>query len=438
MKNLVSRREMLKLGALGLGSLALGNSLNTFASTANKGFKFGKAKSVIQVWMWGGPSHTDTFDPKPDSGYDYCGPLNKVIGTNVDGIQIGDQLPFLAKLADKYSIVRGMSHGINAHETASYVAQTGRAAGGRIVYPCAGAVVSYLKGYNNGYKGVLPPYIVMTKPQGRFSESGFLGHKYKPFSTGGDPSQKVFAVEGIVAPGISDEQQRTRRRLLHSLDTLGNAMPANSNFKSFNQNEQTAYDLMFGKSKEIFDLRKETEKVRERYGKNKFGQSCLAARRLVEEGVPYVTINYKGWDTHKQHFETMKTKLPEFDRGFSALLNDLSERGLLDSTVVWCTGEFGRGPKIQWKSPWNGGRSHYGKAYSSILAGGGFKGGNVVGATDKYGMEVVERKVHPADLIRSIYVKMGINPDDNFNRQGFDEIILPSSKELSGILTEIM
>ncbi len=437
-KGLISRRDMLKLSALGLGSIAFANPLKSFATTANSSFKLGKAKSVIQIWMWGGPSHLDTFDPKPNAGYDYCGPLDKAIGTNVNGIQINSQLPELAKLADKYSIIRGMSHGINGHETASYVAQTGRKPGGRIVYPSAGAVVSYLKGYNNGYKGVLPPYIVMTKPQGRFSESGFLGNKYKPFSTGGNPAQEVFAVEGIVAPGISDQQQIERRKLLNSLDTLGNAMPENSKFKQFNQSEQAAYDLMFGKSKDIFDLRKESDKVREQYGLNTFGQSCLAARRLVEEGVPYVTINYRGWDTHKQHFETMKTKLPEFDRGFSMLLKDLSDRGLLDSTVIWCSGEFGRGPKIQWDSPWNGGRSHYGKAYSSILAGGGFKGGNVVGATDKYGMEVIQRKVHPADLIRSIYIKMGINPNENFNKQGFNEIILPSSKEGSGILKEIM
>lgn len=437
-KGLISRRDMLKLSALGLGSIAFANPLKSFATTANSSFKLGKAKSVIQIWMWGGPSHLDTFDPKPNAGYDYCGPLDKAIGTNVNGIQINSQLPELAKLADKYSIIRGMSHGINGHETASYVAQTGRKPGGRIVYPSAGAVVSYLKGYNNGYKGVLPPYIVMTKPQGRFSESGFLGNKYKPFSTGGNPAQEVFAVEGIVAPGISDQQQIERRKLLNSLDTLGNAMPENSKFKQFNQSEQAAYDLMFGKSKDIFDLRKESDKVREQYGLNTFGQSCLAARRLVEEGVPYVTINYRGWDTHKQHFETMKTKLPEFDRGFSMLLKDLSDRGLLDSTVIWCSGEFGRGPKIQWDSPWNGGRSHYGKAYSSILAGGGFKGGNVVGVTDKYGMEVIQRKVHPADLIRSIYIKMGINPNENFNKQGFNEIILPSSKEGSGILKEIM
>ena len=437
-KGLISRRDMLKLSALGLGSIAFANPLKSFATTANSSFKLGKAKSVIQIWMWGGPSHLDTFDPKPNAGYDYCGPLDKAIGTNVNGIQINSQLPELAKLADKYSIIRGMSHGINGHETASYVAQTGRKPGGRIVYPSAGAVVSYLKGYNNGYKGVLPPYIVMTKPQGRFSESGFLGNKYKPFSTGGNPVQEVFAVEGIVAPGISDQQQIERRKLLNSLDTLGNAMPENSKFKQFNQSEQAAYDLMFGKSKDIFDLRKESDKVREQYGLNTFGQSCLAARRLVEEGVPYVTINYRGWDTHKQHFETMKTKLPEFDRGFSMLLKDLSDRGLLDSTVIWCSGEFGRGPKIQWDSPWNGGRSHYGKAYSSILAGGGFKGGNVVGVTDKYGMEVIQRKVHPADLIRSIYIKMGINPNENFNKQGFNEIILPSSKEGSGILKEIM
>jgi hypothetical protein len=173
--------------------------------------KKAKAKSVIQIWLWGGPCHIDTFDPKPTAGSDYTGSLNGVLPTNVAGIQIGELFPLLAKQADKYALIRSMTHGSNAHEVAAYTVQTGRASGGRDVFPGVGAVVSLFKGYDAGYKGLLPPYIVLTELQGRFSESGFLGPKYKPFATGGDPGQARFVVEGVVAPGISEERQRARR-----------------------------------------------------------------------------------------------------------------------------------------------------------------------------------------------------------------------------------
>jgi hypothetical protein len=333
-----------------------------------------KAKSVIQIWMWGGPSHLDTFDPKPDAGYDYCGPLNKPIQTNVEGIQICELLPLLAKQADKYSIIRSMTHGNNSHETAAYITQTGREPD-RLVWPCIGAVVAMFKGYDHGYKGLVPPYIVLTQPQGRFSEAGFLGPRYKPFATGGDPNQSVFAVEGIVARGITDDRQRSRRELLHNLDSLGKAMPENTQFEKFDQCEENAYNLMFGDARKLFDLSQEKDEVRQRYGRNTFGQSCLMARKLIEHGVPYVTINYGGWDTHKQNFETMRRKLPELDAGMASLLQDLSDLGLLESTIVWWSGEFGRTPKVQWEAPWNGGRGHYGKCFCAVVAGGGFKGG---------------------------------------------------------------
>ncbi len=400
-----------------------------------------KAKAVIQIWMWGGPSHLDTFDPKPDAGYDYCGPLNKAIPTNVDGIRIGELLPRLAQQADKYAIIRSMTHGINAHETASYVTQTGRKPG-RLVYPCVGAVASLFKGYGHGYKGLVPPYIVLTEPQGRFSEAGFLGQRYKPFATGGNPNQKVFAVEGIVAQSISDQRQRDRRELLHTLDSLGKAMPTNPHFKRLDRCEEHAYDLMFGDARKLFDLSNEKDEIRDRYGRNTFGQSCLMARRLVENGVPYVTINYKGWDTHKRHFETMRRKLPEMDAGLATLLQDLSDRGLLESTIVWWSGEFGRSPKVQWEAPWNGGRGHCGKCFSALLAGGGFKGGHIVGDSDARGEEVTQRPVSPQDLIASIYELLGIDPDGPLpNARGLNVQVMPSVADGAkgiGRLGEIM
>lgn len=428
MRRDLSRRDLLKMGAVGAIGLSLPPSVWSYAPRRVT------AKSVIQIWLWGGPCHLDTFDPKPDAGRDYCGPLIEPIATNVDGIRISQLLPKLAKHADKYSIIRSMTHGSNSHETAAYITQTGRKEG-RLVYPTAGAVVSLFKGYGAGYTGIVPPYIVLTTALGRFSECGFLGQKHKPFATGGDPARPIFAVDGIVAQGISDERQQARRRLLDKLDT-----------KIVNEQHDRctghAYELMFGEMKQLFDLNTEKAEVRDKYGRNTFGQSCLMARRLVEIGVPYITLNYGGWDTHKAHFETMNRKLPEMDAGLSTLLEDLKDRGLLESTIVWWSGEFGRTPKVQWEAPWNGGRGHHGAVFSALLAGGGFRGGHVVGSSDKVGMEVAGRPVYPRDVISSMYELMGIDPEAAMpNPRGMDIKVLPAGEEgaeSGGRLKEIM
>jgi hypothetical protein len=320
--------------------------------------------------------------------------------------------------------------------------QTGRPAGERIVYPSAGAVVSLFKGVDAGYKGLVPPYIVLTQPQGRFSEAGFLSSKYKPFATGGDPARTPFAVEGIIAPGVTEQQQRDRRDLLHQLDTFGRAVPGHAELQLLAQSEEQAYDQILGEGAKLFDLTSEKQELRDQYGLNTFGQSCLMARRLVEKGVPYITINYGGWDTHKQHFQTMRRKLPELDKGMGTLLQDLHDRGLLDSTVVWWSGEFGRTPKVDFQPPWNGGRGHWGKCFSSVLAGGGFKGGHVVGASDDKGNEVKDRPVYPVDLIGSIYHQLGIDTGAKLpHPQGLDVSVLPTAADgikTAGRLTEIV
>lgn len=435
----ISRRTWLKqglAGALGLGLCARGDALTLPPARP------ARAKSVIQIWMWGGPSHLDTFDPKPEAGYDYCGPWNKPIETNVPGIRISQMLPRLARQADKYTIIRSMTHDINAHETASYMVQTGWKPGG-LGHPCAGAVVSLFRGYDSGYKGLIPPYIVLTKPQGRFSEAGFLGLRYKPFATGGDPKTQPFAVEGVVAPGITRKHQQQRRELLHALDSLGNTMPGNPRFAQLDACEEKAYDLILGDAGKVFDLSEEPDDIRSRYGRNTFGQACLAARRLVEKGVPYITINYMGgWDTHKNNFQVLQRKLPEMDQGMATLLQDLADRGLLDSTIVWWGGEFGRTPKISWEPPWNGGRGHHGQCFSAVVAGGGFKGGQVVGASDARGEEVAKRPVYPGDLLGSIYQLLGIEPEEPLpNDKGLTVPVLPGKKDgakSGGRLTEIM
>ena len=438
--NSFSRREALRRGVAGAAAVLCADRLSATAIAAAEP-KPAKAKSVIQIWMWGGPSHLDTFDPKPEAGRDFCGTLDKPIETNVSGIRISQLLPLLAKQADKYSIIRSMTHGINAHETASYITQTGREPG-RLVYPCVGAVVSLFRGYKAGYRSLIPPYIVLTEPQGRFDEAGFLGSRYKPFATGGNPAQTPFAVEGVVAQGITEKRQQNRRQLLSKLNTLEHAMASNGQLTAFQHAEQQAYDLILGDAGKVFDLAQEKNELRDRYGRNTFGQSCLVARRLVERGVPYVTINYQGWDTHKQNFQTMQRKLPEMDKGVATLLEDLTEKGLLDSTVIWWCGEFGRTPKVQWEAPWGGGRGHWGSAFSALVAGGGFKGGTVVGQSDANGQEVKDRPVYPCDLIASIYDMMGIDPAAKLPHPlGLDARVCPTESEgvkMAGRLKEIM
>ncbi len=446
--HLMTRRAAVQSGLLtGLGLLAEGRP-SVWAATPTAVPEAGnplvanaKAKSVIQIWLWGGACHIDTFDPKPDAGADYCGPLKNAIPTNIDGIRIGEPLSLLAQQADKYSLIRGMTHGINGHETASYMVQTARQPGGRDVFPCAGAVVSLFKGHDAGYQGLVPPYIVVTQPQGRFSEAGFLGTRYKPFATGGDPAKSPFVVEGVVAEGISEQRQRRRRDLLQNLNILKHLSPNDPQWMALEESEKQAYDLILGDAGKVFDLGQENDGLRERYGRTTFGQSCLLARRLVEKGVPYVTINYSGWDTHKGHFQTMQRKLPELDKGLATLLEDLASRGLLESTIVWCCGEFGRTPKIQWEAPWNGGRNHYGRVFSALVAGGGFRGGCVVGASTERGEEVKDRPVYPVDLIGSIYELLGIDTEANLpHPQGQLATVLPVGDGVSsgGRLREIM
>ena len=441
----MTRREALRRGLLGTAGLTLagysdGAALAAAARPVKNPIKV-KAKSVIQVFLWGGMSHIDTWDPKPDAGRDYMGDFPKAIPTNVDGIQIGELFPLLAKQADKFSLIRSMTHRNNGHETAAYLMQTGHTPGERLAYPSVGAVFSHFKG--PGYKGLIPPYVVLTRPQGRFSEEGFLGPKYKPFATGGDPSGPRFEVEGIVARGITDERQKARRALLEKMNTLGGVMSGDPQVAAAEESKKAAYELILGSGKEVFDLSKEKDDLRNRYGMHTFGQDCLAARRMVETGVPYVVINYPGgWDTHSNHFATMRRQCPNLDQGLAALLADLKDRGLLESTLVWCCGEFGRGPKVDWQPPWNGGRNHYGNVFSVLVAGGGFKGGHVVGASNAKAEEVKDRPVYPVDLLGSIYQLAGIDARARLpHPMGFEAHVLPDAAEgvkSAGLLTEIM
>lgn len=436
----MGRRDFLRVGSLGVLGLSLAD---WFALQAHGQVKAGKARSVIQMWMGGGPSHLDTFDPKPEAGYDYCGPLKSPVATKVPGTRLCELLPLLAQQADKYTIIRGFTHPDFGHETATYTVTTGTVPTPDLVYPSMGSVVALKKGYEAGYKGSLPPYISLTNPLGRFSDSGFLGNKYKTFATYGDPNAKDFRVQGMMPPGgVADARVADRRTLQQSLDSFTAGAEKEGLLRDLQGNQDKAYGVILGDARKAFDLSHEKDDLRDRYGRNTFGQSCLLARRLVENGVPFITINMGGWDTHTDNFGALKQLAPVLDKGFSTLVADLAARGLLESTLVVWYGEFGRTPKIDWASPWFGGRHHYPLASSAVVAGGGFRGGALVGSSDATGEHVKDRPVYPWDLAASMYKLLGIEPTERLpHPQGCVAYVTPlasGSMPTGGLLTEIM
>ena len=401
---------------------------------ASLGLNAQRAKSVILVYLDGGPAQTDTFDPKPDTSRDYFGNFKGVSKTNVEGIYLGEKLPQLAQIADKYTLIRSLTHGVNAHETGHYAMITGDSSGGSVVYPSYGSVISYMK--KDTYKGILPVYISVTSANSRFNEGGFLGNEYKSFDTGGQPEKALYEVEGVMNRFVDKKRMDQRMSLLKEFERQPMDKEIIDSLRSVNM------DFIWGESREVFDLSDEPDSVRERYGRSRLGQSCLVARRLVEAGVPFVNVRTTGWDTHKKHFQHMNTMLPDLDMALSALLEDLDSKGLLDSTIVLCGGEFGRTPKVLWEAPWNGGRAHFGAAFSYLVAGGGFHGGKVLGKTDKTGEKVIERPVYPCDLIGTIYLLMGIDPYGTLPHVSEGDLpILPSlldEKQSKGLLYEII
>jgi hypothetical protein len=397
-----------------------------------------RATAVIQVWLWGGPSHVDTFDPKPGAGREVHGTAAKPIATR-HGAEIAALLPKLAGISDHYALLRGMTHGNNGHETAAYLVQTGRPADGGPTFPGFGAVVTHALGATPGC--LLPAGITLTRNQGRFDEAGFLGTAAKPYATGGDPAKDPFLVDGLVAEGVSEARQHRRRELLAGLDRLAARQADVPLVRDLLTSRVQADTVILGEAGRAFTLSEEADAMRDRYGRSTFGQSCLCARRLVERGVRHVTINVPGWDMHKQIFQAMNRRLPDIDAGLSALLTDLGERGLLDRTIVWMGGEFGRTPQVQWEPPWNGGRGHHGKAFSTLLAGGGFRGGTVVGETDATGSTVSKRPIAPWDFIGSMADRLGI--DGDLRLPGPDGTPItwappPGKLQTPGLLREIM
>ena len=397
--DLFGRRDFLKIGSLG----ALGVTLDGVLRAAAR-----KDISVILVWQSGGCGHQDTFDMKPDAPREYRGEFNP-IPTNVPGIQICEHLPFTAKQADKYTILRSMRSKENNHERAINYLLTGYLPLPTMEFPSLGSVISKELGPKNG----LPPYVAVPNTFPSYG-AGFLGAAYNPFISG-DANASGYRVRDLTLPADVDwTRVGDRTWLLKQMDAKFRAIEASPEFGALDSFAQRAYDLMSSPAaKKAFDIEQEDGNLRERYGRTPVGQGCLLARRLVEAGVRFVTVA-KGWlnyDTHGDNFNIMKkVLLPEFDRAFAALLEDLHQRGLLDTTLVIANGEFGRTPKVNDGA----GRDHHNKAWSVVFAGAGIAGGRILGATDKTATEVTELPVGPEDLLYTIYTMLGIDPSHEY------------------------
>lgn len=421
----INRRDFLRVGGLAALGLGLGDFFHlqrAFAVGARSPRPYtAKAKSCILIWLDGGPSHLETFDPKPDAPQEVRGPL-KTIPTNVTGVRISECLKRTAGMMDKIAIIRSMTSPLGEHSLGTQYLMTGYKPTPALEYPTFGAIVAYIRSQNNPNTSgdalsALPPNIAVPNFTGQVSGNGYLPSSTRQFSVGGDGKRSDFKVRDLdFYEGIDLQRISRRRQFVNALNEFSRAKDADATTVS-DPDLERAYNLITSaEAKAAFSLSEEPHDVRQRYGQggvNGIGQACLLARRLVERGVPFVTINHAGWDTHqdiftlKERYPTDKNAhLPSLDRALSALIQDLTDRRMLDETLVVVMGEFGRTPKINSQ----GGRDHWPNVFSVMLAGGGVQGGQVVGSSDALGEFPKERPVTPSDLAASIYTLLGIDP----------------------------
>ncbi len=406
----IPRRDFLQLGLGGVIGLGFSDLQRLRAATPNVGPR--RTVNCILVWLDGGPSHYESFDPKPDAPADIRGEF-KSIPTAVPGIHFSEAVPQLAKVADKMTIVRSICHRDPNHGGGNHYMMTGSptpvpvACGAYVTFhPSFGAVVSHHRGLRDG----LPPYMAIPQVS-RSGGANFLGAKNSPFVINGSPNDETFKVRDVVLPqDISEGRASSRRELRQALDQMERFTDrlADDPAVSFDQYLQNSIQLVQSPSAQAaFNIQKEDAKVRDSYGRNDFGQRLLLARRLVEVGVSFITVYYGGWDHHTKIFDAFKGDHGKrLDTGLAALIRDLDDRGLLDSTLVVCLGEFGRTPKVNKDA----GRDHWPHAMSVLMAGAGVPRGHVIGATDPKGYHASEKIYRPEDFASSLYLKMGIDP----------------------------
>ncbi len=393
----LSRRDALRLAAAGVTSLSLSGWFNVLATHAAA--QKSKHKACVLLWMDGGPSHKDTFDLKP--GTSNGGPY-KPIATSVPGIQISEHFPQLARLMQHAAIIRGMSTGEGAHGRAKFNLHTGYREGqGGVAYPSLGSLVAKELG---NPEFTLPNFVSIGN---RSYGAGFLGTQYQPLVVA-NASRGVENLKPLVSGGAFDD----RVDLLDQMEKAFYRDYRAGASAAHRTTYQRAVAMMKSKEAKAFDLTQEPASVRKAYGEGRFGDGCLLARRLIETGVSFVEVALGGWDTHQNNFDRVKQLSQQVDPAMSALVRDLKERGLLDSTLIIWMGEFGRTPRINQRGP-KPGRDHYPRAWSTLLAGGGIKGGQVIGKTDKEGATVIERRTSAIDFLATVCGILGIN----YNKQ---------------------
>ena len=417
----MKRRSFLQAGILG----SFGASLAR-ADQKHYDSKEGPAKSIIFIYLPGGMAHQETFDPKPFAPLEYRGPLGS-IETNVPGIRLGELLGKTAKITDKIAIIRSLTHGEAAHERGTHNMFTGYRPSPALQYPSMGSVVAH----EFGPRKNLPPYVCIPNQPNEFAGTGYLSSSYSGFGLGSDPASKNFQVRDLKVP-VEDARFSRRRRVLDIVNTEFNKKEDTDSLTAVNSFYQRAYSLIGDQNaREAFDIEKEPAALRDRYGRNTAGARMLLARRLVEFGTRFVTLTYGGWDMHDNISNGMKSQLPAFDQGFATLIEDLDDRGLLDSTLVCVVSEFGRTPKINASA----GRDHWPKVFSTIMAGGGIKRGLTYGTSNATASEPDQDPVHIEDWAATIYNRLGIVADKELMAPGDRPIeIVDGGKILTNIL----
>ena len=408
-----SRRGFLHVGLLGGLGLSLPQFLSMEAKAQQKQYKTreGVAKSVIQIFLPGGMAHQESWDPKPYAPTEYRGPFG-TINTSIKGIKFSQNLKHTAKIADKMTIIRSMAHGEAAHERGTHNMFTGYKPSPALQYPAMGSVVAHELGPNNN----LPPYVCVPSVPNEFANSGYLSSAFGPFAIGSEPSRGDFKVRDLNMPGGVDDTRFNRRRsLLETVDHHFRTIEESDALDSMDAFYQHAYKLISSQeAREAFNLKAEPEAVQNRYGMNTPGQRMLLARRLVEAGTRFVSLTAGGWDHHDNIKNGIQGQMPPVDQAIAALISDLDERGLLDSTLVMVTSEFGRTPKING----TGGRDHWPRVFSVGLAGGGVQRGLVHGSSDALGGEPEEDMVGIQDLATTVYNQLGITGDKELMAPG--------------------
>jgi uncharacterized protein (DUF1501 family) len=406
-----SRRGFLQVGAVASLGLTLDGFFRLQSARADEPSKEGKAKSVIHIYLPGGAAHQETWDPKPNAPIEYRGEMQH-IKTKLEGVYFNECLKKSAEIADKLAICRSMTHGEAAHERGTHNMFTGYRPSPALQYPAFGAVVSHEFGPRNN----LPPYVCIPSQPTTYAGSGYLSSKYAPFALGSDPANPGFTVQDLALPGgVDDKRFTTRKSMLEAVNDHFAAKEKSDNIAAMDTFYQQAYSLISSqKAREAFNINAEDAKLRDQYGRNAAGQRMLMARRLVEAGVRFVSLTFGGWDMHSGIKAGIQGQLPQFDQAFATLITDLSQRGLLDSTLVMVSSEFGRTPKINATA----GRDHWPKVFSVVLAGGGIKKGIAYGTSDATATEPEDDPLDVDGLSQTVYHCLGISGEKKLMSPG--------------------